>query len=176
MSTTTVPSTVPPQSFRSVYRLVPAPVAVVMTKTATDSTLGITCTSAGSLSATPAMATFSVDVKTSFADALRGSEIFSVNYLSSERSDIARAFSRGGADLASFAHLIHSDEFTQMPTLLSGTVAVLQCRLETILRSGDHDLVTGTIIRSRHQSDSTALIYSGGSYGAFCPATSGKTY
>ncbi|GAA5144937.1 hypothetical protein GCM10025768_01450 [Microbacterium pseudoresistens] len=159
--------TIAPQSFRSAYRQVPGPVAVVLTRTETGTVVGITCTSATSLSADPAMATFSVDVKTSFLGSLEATRVFSVNYLAADRVDVARAFARGGDDLARIAHLIVSDPITSIPTLGSGTVAVLQCELDATLRCGDHDLVTGAIVRSRYHGDETALVYSGGAYGAF---------
>jgi flavin reductase (DIM6/NTAB) family NADH-FMN oxidoreductase RutF len=152
--------------FQQAFRQVPGPVAVVLATVPGGAVRGITCTSATSLSGGPPMATFSVDVKTRFADAVREAGRFSINYLAADRADWARAFARGGASLAALAHIVGSGR-SSVPTLSSGTCAVLECRLADVVPGGDHWIVTGTVAHARRQSDAPALLYAGGRYGSF---------
>jgi len=162
-------TTVSRVQFQQVFRQVPGPVAIVLAPTPAGTVSGITCTSATSLSADPPMAVFSVDVKTRFADTVRAAGRFSINFLAADRAEWARAFSRGGASLAALAHAVGAGR-SAVPTLSSGTCAVLECRLADIAPGGDHCTVTGEIVHARFQSDVPALLYAAGRYGSFTPA------
>lgn len=161
-----VPTLVGRADFQRAFRQVPGAVAVVLVRTVSGVVRGITCTSATSLSGSPPMAVFAVDVKTLFADELRLARRYSINYLASDRAEWARAFARGGASLDSLAYVIGSGR-SSAPTLSSGTTAVLECEVADIFPGGDHWIVTGTITHARSQADAPALIYQGGRYGVF---------
>lgn len=152
--------------FQQAYRHVPLPVAIVLVRDLNGVIRGITCTSATSLSASPPMAMFSVDDKTSFVHCVENSGQFSINYLAADRADWARAFSRGGASLDALVPVIGLGR-NLAPALSSGTTAVLECQLADVARGGDHWIVTGTITYCRRQSDAPALLYRAGSYGSF---------
>jgi len=154
--------------FARAFRHVPGAVAVVLARTATGLVRGLTCTSATSLSAAPPMALFSADAKTRFADEVRLSKQYSINFLASGFEDWARAFALGGQSLDSLVHAIHPGR-SGAPTLATGTTAVLECHLEEIFPGGDHWIVTGRILHARSQSDAPALVYRAGVYGGFAP-------
>lgn len=154
--------------FRRAFRHVPGPVAVVLVRCGNGAISGITCTSATSLSASPPMVVLSVDAKTSFAEEVRGTRRYSVNYLAADRAEWARAFAVGGASLESLVHVIGQGR-SGIPKLSSGTTAVLECELVDALVGGDHWILTGSIIRARTQTDAPALMYLDGEYGQFRP-------
>lgn len=151
--------------FARAFRQVPGPVAVILVRTGGGPVRGITCTSASSLSGAPPMAVFSVDAKTAVAEQIRLARRYSINYLASDRADWARAFAAGDASLERLASVIR-DGRSAVPTLASGTTAVLECELADILPGGDHWIVTGRITHARTQSDAPALVHAAGRYGA----------
>ena len=155
------------QDFARAFRVVPAAVSVVLARTESGLVRGITCTSVSSLSGVPPMALFSVDRKTRFADELRSAGHYSINILAADRPDWARAFARGGQSLDDLAHAIQTGR-GPVPTLASGTAAVLECEVAGIYPGGDHEVVTGRITHLRVQSDAPVLQYRNGEYGVFC--------
>jgi flavin reductase (DIM6/NTAB) family NADH-FMN oxidoreductase RutF len=152
--------------FRRAFRCVPGPVAVVLTHTGEDHVQGITCTSAGSLSASPPLAMFSVDVKTGFADVVSHGGLFAINYLASDRAEWASAFSRGGQSLEDLVRMVGTGR-TGAPVLRSGTTAVLECRQESRYDAGDHVIVIGAVLHTRADVTTPPLIYHSGRYGSF---------
>ena len=152
--------------FARAFRYVPGAVAVVLVQTESGLVRGLTCTSVTSLSAAPPMALFSVDAKTRFADELRLSRHFSINFLAAGLEDWARAFAVGGQSLDSLVHAIHPGR-SGVPTLATGTSVVLECDLEEIFPGGDHWIITSRIVHARTQSDAPALVYRAGQYGVF---------
>lgn len=158
--------TIGQESFRRVYRHVPLPVAIVLTDGIDGVVRGVTCTSATSLSADPPMAVFSVDDKTAFADEVRASGAFSINYLAADRASWARAFAGAGASLDRLAGALGRGRCSS-PVLQSGTTVVLECWLVQIVQGGDHWMVSGVIAHARWQADTSALLFCGGRYGGF---------
>lgn len=165
-------ATVSAHSFRRAFRLIPGPVAVVLTRSADGGVKGITCTSVASLSADPPLLNFAVDRKTHFAEEVSVASQFSVNFLSVARQDWARAFATGGRSLTELSSYL-VDGRTGVPTLGTGTTAVLECALVAIHEAGDHQLVVGSVWHSRAQSDAPSLVYESGVYGSFAPTTEG---
>jgi flavin reductase (DIM6/NTAB) family NADH-FMN oxidoreductase RutF len=157
--------------FRHAFRQVPGPVAIVLVRGEEGGALGITCTSATSLSGDPPMALVCVDDKTGVERPVREAGRFSINYLAADRAEWARAFSSQGRDLAPLAAVIGTGR-TQVPTLLTGTTAVLECGTESIHRGGDHWILCGTVLHARFQHDTEPLVYLGGQYGTFSPKDS----
>lgn len=164
--------------FRRAFRQVPAPVAVVLvgagrTGGGADGAdgggvVGITCTSASSLSGDPPMALVCVDHKTGVHQAIQRAGRFSVNFLAAGRAELARAFSTRGRNLDALAGIVGTGR-SRVPILRTGTTCVLECGLEAIHRGGDHWIVCGLVSHARFQADTEPLIYLGGGYGGFAP-------
>ncbi|WP_236791792.1 flavin reductase family protein [Amycolatopsis sp. GM8] len=152
--------------FRHAFRQVPAPVAVVLVRTAEGGVVGITCTSASSLSADPPMAMVAVDDKTGVMPRIEQAGRFSINYLAADRAAWSRAFAGRGQDMAALAHVIVPGR-TPVPTLATGTVAVLECGLAAVHDGGDHSILTAHVLEARFQADAEPLIYRAGRYGTF---------
>lgn len=163
-ATTATDSMVEATRFRQAFRQVPAPVAVLLVRTAQGGVTGITCTSAGSLSGEPPMAMVAVDDKTGITPLIEQAGRFSINYLAADRAGWARAFSSRGSELSALASVLVPGR-TPVPTFASGTTAVLECRAADIHRGGDHWIVSGNVLHARFQSDVEPLVYLGGRYG-----------
>jgi flavin reductase (DIM6/NTAB) family NADH-FMN oxidoreductase RutF len=155
--------------FRHAFRQVPAPVAIVLVHGEHGGVVGITCTSATSLSADPPMLVFCVDDKTGVERAIRAAGRFSVNFLAADRAEWARAFSSRGRSLDALAAVVGPGR-TLVPTLRTGTTAVLECGVGAIHRGGDHWIVCGPVAHARFQSDAEPLVYLDGRYGTFSPS------
>ncbi|RAJ56576.1 flavin reductase (DIM6/NTAB) family NADH-FMN oxidoreductase RutF [Streptomyces sp. Amel2xB2] len=156
--------------FRSAFRQVASPVAVLLARTGRGGTRGITCTSAVSLSGRPPMLLVAVDDKTGMTATVRETGRFSVNFLAADRAAWAHAFSSRDQDLGELASVIVPGR-TPVPTLAAGTSAVLECRTADVHRGGDHWILCGTVVHARFQADTEPLLYLGGSYGTFHSAT-----
>ncbi|WP_416904360.1 flavin reductase family protein [Micromonospora echinospora] len=157
---------VEPARFRAAFRQVPAPVAIVLVPGGPAGVTGITCTSATSLSGEPPMVMLAVDEKTRLAPLAEQAGRFSVNYLATDRAPWARAFASRGQDLNELAAVVVAGR-TGVPTLATGTTAVLECRTAQVYRGGDHWILCGEVRHARAQTDVEPLLYLGGCYGTF---------
>ncbi|MEU5906633.1 flavin reductase family protein [Micromonospora sp. NPDC047467] len=152
--------------FRAAFRQVPAPVAILLVPGGAAGVTGLTCTSATSLSGEPPMVMVAVDTKTGLAPLAEQAGRFSVNYLAADRTAWARAFATRGRDLDDLAAAVVAGR-TPVPTLATGTTAVLECRTTTIQQGGDHWILCGEVLHARSQTDAEPLLYLNGRYGTF---------
>jgi flavin reductase (DIM6/NTAB) family NADH-FMN oxidoreductase RutF len=151
--------------FREAFARIPASVSVLFVGFANKQVLGLTCTSAGPLSADPPMVIFCIDTKTGVTGLIRETSAFSVNYLAADRVETADAFAGRNKGLA-VPHSVTVPGRTGVATLTTGTIMVLECRLAECYRGGDHDIITGHIVHARIQPDQQALLYGERSYAA----------
>ena len=153
-------------TFRHAFRRVPAPVAIILARGENGGVLGITCTSATSLSGDPPMVLVCVDDKTGVERAIRAAGRFSVNFLAADRAEWAGMFSSRGRDLDRLSPVLGTGR-TPVPTLRTGTTAVLECGVEAVHAGGDHWIICGLVAHARFQSDTEPLVHLGGRYGTF---------
>ncbi|MBX6354839.1 MAG: flavin reductase family protein [Micromonosporaceae bacterium] len=156
--------------FRHAFQQVPGAVAIILVPSGDPGITGITCTSAASLSGTPPMAMVAVDDRTGVAQSARQAGRFSINYLAADRAGWARAFSARGHALDDLLAVIVPGR-SGVPTLATGTTAVLECRVDAIHRGGDHWILCGTVLHARSQADARPLVYHAGRYGTFTQHT-----
>ncbi|RUL90554.1 flavin reductase family protein [Verrucosispora sp. FIM060022] len=154
--------------FRAAFRQVPAPVAIILVPGGPAGVTGLTCTSATSLSGEPPMAMVGIDQKTGLAALAEQAGRFSINYLAADRATWAQAFAARGRHLDELAAAVIAGH-TTVPTLATGTTAVLECRTTTVHPGGDHVILCGEVLHTRAQTDAPPLLYLGGRYGSFQP-------
>ncbi|MGC5051724.1 flavin reductase family protein [Micromonospora sp. DT48] len=154
--------------FRAAYRQVPAAVAVLLVPGGPAGITGLTCTSATSLSGSPPMAMLAVDHKTNLAPLAQKAGHFSINYLAADRAGWARAFAGRNRHLDDLAAAVVPGH-TRVPTLATGTTAVLECRTTAVHPGGDHWILCGEVLHARAQPDAPPLLYLNGRYGTFHP-------
>lgn len=138
----------------------------IVTAMEEDGPVGFTCQAFTSLSLDPPMVALAAAKSSTSWPKIAKAGAFCVNILSSEQEALCRAFAVSG-----------SDKFDGVdwrpgvlgPPVLEGSVAWVECRLETIHDAGDHELVTGRVVDIGVVEGLPLLFYRGG-FGTFTPA------
>jgi 3-hydroxy-9,10-secoandrosta-1,3,5(10)-triene-9,17-dione monooxygenase reductase component len=135
----------------------------VVTAVDTDP-VGFTCQAFAALSLDPPMVLLAPAKSSTSWPRIARAGAFCVNVLASHQADLARSFSRSGTD--KFAGVEwRPGEATGAP-VLSGALAWAECALEQIFDSGDHELVTGSVLALGVGDGEPLLFYRGG-FGTF---------
>jgi flavin reductase (DIM6/NTAB) family NADH-FMN oxidoreductase RutF len=150
------------RQFRETMRLVPAAVGVVTTFRE-GRRYGLTATAICSLSAEPPQLLICLNRGSSLHAPLAASRHFAVNFLSSDQSEIARAFSIKCEDPElRFATGQWGRSVAGLPTL-AGAVAVLECELVEDMPRASHSVFIGQVTGVA-TIDLTPLLYHSGQY------------
>jgi flavin reductase (DIM6/NTAB) family NADH-FMN oxidoreductase RutF len=145
-----------PALFRAIFGAFAAGVTVVTTVDAAGVPIGVTVSAVMSLSLEPPQLLVALDSAkyTMRAIGRRGS--FAVNFLGDRQHEIADRFARPAPD--KFAGI----EWDAGPALacpvFSGVRAFAECRVERLVRSGDHTLIIGRLV-SGAVNDGSGLVY-----------------
>ena len=89
---------------------------------------------------------------------------FCVNILAEDQEDVCRVFASKGED--KFAEIGWKRSGTGSP-LLEGVMAYIDCDIETIVASGDHDVVVGAVRDLEVLHEGGPLLFFRGGYGRF---------
>ena len=122
--------------------------------------VGLTVNSFSSLSLTPPLALWSLRRTSPNRRAFAAASHFAVNVLALDQVELAQRFATAGENR--FAEGIWSEGLGDAP-VLAGSVAVLECALESIQEAGDHILFIGRVDRCHHYG-TAPLIYHAGHY------------
>lgn len=131
-----------PETFRSAMRRLASSVAVI-TSYGPDGPVGITATSAVSVSMSPPSFLICVNMATRLHEAVRRTKLFRINYLAQNQEDVARAF--GGAfDGNRFSC---GEWVTDAPygPQLGGALCTFSCMLSENTDFGTHTVFIGTV-------------------------------
>jgi 3-hydroxy-9,10-secoandrosta-1,3,5(10)-triene-9,17-dione monooxygenase reductase component len=116
---------------------------VVVTSTSDDGTpLGLAVGSFASVSLAPPLVAFFVAHSSSTFPKIAETGRFCANILSHAQQDVCKAFSRSGGDK------FEGVEWRPAPSgapVLAGVHGWIDCRINSIQRLGDHDLVVGEV-------------------------------
>ena len=82
---------------------------------------------------------------------------FAVNVLSSGQKDVCYGFA--GKDEDKFKNLAVTPGEAHGDPLVSGSLATLECRLESLADGGDHTIVIGRVDRFQQQSTDQPLLF-----------------
>lgn len=134
--------TVEPDLYRASISRVPLPIAVVTAVTSIGRTVGFTASSVCSLSASPPALLISVDHATRSSGALRESDEFAVDFLSTEHRELARAFATRGHDKFDSPHVTTDDDGHPG---IANAIVHMRCRVEHRFDIYDHLVVVGSI-------------------------------
>jgi flavin reductase (DIM6/NTAB) family NADH-FMN oxidoreductase RutF len=127
----------------------------------THQPIGLTCNSFTSLSLTPPMVTWALNVSSPRLAAFKAARGFAVNVLSAEQLPLAQAFAKRSAAADApqaadrFEQVALLDAQAALP-LLSGALAWFECRTAATHAYGDHVLFVGEVERfqdSGHAQD-----------------------
>ncbi|MET4538395.1 3-hydroxy-9,10-secoandrosta-1,3,5(10)-triene-9,17-dione monooxygenase reductase component [Arthrobacter bambusae] len=151
---------VDPQQFRVAMSYVPTPVAIVTAMTE-EGPVGMTVGSFTSVSLSPTLVTFFVDVSSTTWPKLKTSPTFAINILGHDKGDLCRAFSRRGADR--FNGVDWSLNENGNPTLADASVS-LECIPYSTLILGDHVQVVGEVRGFQVLDEGMPLVFFKGSF------------
>ena len=154
--------TIDPDRFRSVIGAFPTGVAVIATECEGE-LFGATINSLTSVSLTPCLLLFCTNVGSATGAAIRNRGMFSVNILGHHQSDLSARFT--GRQSNRFEDLAVAFSADGLP-LLEGAAAQLCCRVTTIHKAGDHDIILGEVI-SGEEATCNPLVFHRGVYGIF---------
>ncbi|MDQ0925617.1 3-hydroxy-9,10-secoandrosta-1,3,5(10)-triene-9,17-dione monooxygenase reductase component [Pseudarthrobacter sp. W1I19] len=151
---------VDPQAFRVAMKQVPTPVAIV-TAMSEEGPLGMTVGSFTSVSLSPALVTFFVDVSSTTWPRLKSSPSFTINILGHDKGELCRAFSRRGADR--FDGVDWSLNEHGNPSLADASVT-LDCTVYSTLVLGDHIQLVGEVQGFKVHHEGMPLVFFNGSF------------
>jgi 3-hydroxy-9,10-secoandrosta-1,3,5(10)-triene-9,17-dione monooxygenase reductase component len=154
--------TIDPEHFRSVMGAFPTGVAIIATEWESE-LFGATINSLTSVSLTPCMLLFCTSEGSATGMAIRKRGLFSVNILGHHQSDLSVRFT--GKQRNRFEDLAVGFSADGLP-LLEGAAAQLCCRVTTIHRAGDHDIILGEVLSGK-EAACNPLVFHKGAYGIF---------
>jgi 3-hydroxy-9,10-secoandrosta-1,3,5(10)-triene-9,17-dione monooxygenase reductase component len=137
---------------------------VVVTAIDDDEPVGMTCQSFSSLSLDPPLVMFSPAHTSTTWPRIRRAAQFAINILADDQEALCRTFAVSGAD--KFATVGWQAGVTGAP-LLDGVIAHIECRLETVLAGGDHDIVIGSPVAMAEYPALDPLLFFRGTFGRF---------
>lgn len=155
-------SAIDPRRFRSAMGTFATGVAVVATEWRGE-LFGATINSLTSVSLAPCMLLFCASETSATGAAIRNKGLFSVNILGAHQSELTARFT--GEQKRRFDNLAVAFSDDGLP-LLTGAAAQLCCRVATIHKAGDHDIVLGQVL-SGEESVCNPLVFHKGAYGSF---------
>jgi 3-hydroxy-9,10-secoandrosta-1,3,5(10)-triene-9,17-dione monooxygenase reductase component len=125
--------------------------------------VGFTCQAFTSLSLEPPMVALAPAKSSTSWPRIARAGTFCVNILALEQEALCRSFAVSGGD--KFAG-IPWHVGGHGPPVLDGSLAWIECRLDTIHDAGDHELVVGTVL-DLGVSDGQPLLYYRAGFGGF---------
>lgn len=153
--------------FRDVLSQYPTGVVVVTAMDHAGQPLGMTVGSFTSVSLDPPLIAFLPSKTSSSWGALkRQGERFCVNVLSASQENVCRAVAMRKQD--KLAGIAWSTSPAGNP-LIEGAVAWIDCEIEQIHSTGDHDLVIGRVTDLDVGANAEPLLFFRGGYGSFSP-------
>ena len=135
-------------------------VAVLTVATSEGKPHGITINSIVSLSLDPPLVMVAIAHISTQLPAFDAGEHFAVNILQDDQRDISSRFARPGEHRFDYAEWEKGIEDTP---LLSGAIAIIECRVTQRFDAGDHRVLVGEAVRVRTQ-EGKPLLYFRSSY------------
>jgi flavin reductase (DIM6/NTAB) family NADH-FMN oxidoreductase RutF len=154
--------TIDPKRFRSLMGAFPTGVAIIATEWQ-GGLFGATINSLTSVSLKPCMLLFCTNQDSATGAAIRKRGLFSVNILGQHQSGLSTHFT--GRLKNRFDDLDIGFSVDGLP-LLQGAAAQLCCRVTTVHKAGDHDIVLGEVL-SGDEAACSPLVFHKGAYGSF---------
>jgi flavin reductase (DIM6/NTAB) family NADH-FMN oxidoreductase RutF len=149
--------------YRQVLGHFPTGVTVI-TAHGDDGPLGVAIGSFASLSLDPPQVLFCAGHHSSTWPRIRAVGSFCVNVLAEDQEDVCRVFASKAAD--KFAEIGWRRSGNGSP-LLDGVLASIDCTIEQVVPSGDHDIVIGAVQDLDVRHEGGPLVFFRGDYGRF---------
>ena len=151
-----------PKRYRSVMGTFPTGVAVIATEWHGE-LFGATINSLTSVSLVPSMLLFCTSDGSATGTAIRKRGLFSVNVLGAHQSDLSARFTGKQGNRFEDIAVAFTDD--GLP-LLQGAAAQLCCRVATVHKAGDNDIILGEVLSGKEIA-CRPLVFHKGAYGSF---------
>jgi flavin reductase (DIM6/NTAB) family NADH-FMN oxidoreductase RutF len=148
--------------FRNVLSNYPTGVSIVTGDVPDQGPVGLVVGTFTSLSLEPALVSFMPAKSSTSWPKIQSSGAFCVNVLGANQGALCRQFSMPGGN--KFEGVDWRPAATGSP-LLSGVVAWVDCRIEQVFDSGDHQIVVGRVVDLRVESDELPMTFLRGTFG-----------
>jgi flavin reductase (DIM6/NTAB) family NADH-FMN oxidoreductase RutF len=129
---------------------------VIVTAVDRGEPVGLTCQSFSSLSLDPPLVMFSPAHTSTTWPRIRAVGTFAVNIVADDQEHLCRAFAVSGGN--KFSDVSWRPGITGAP-LLDGALAHIECRLDSVLPGGDHDIVLGAPVALDEDSTRAPLLF-----------------
>jgi flavin reductase (DIM6/NTAB) family NADH-FMN oxidoreductase RutF len=149
--------------YRQVLGHFPTGVTVI-TSSDGDGPMGMAVGSFASLSLDPAQVLFCAGNQSSTWPRIKASGKFCVNILADDQEDVCRVFASKADD--KFAEIGWKHSGNGSP-LLDGILAFVDCSIDNVVTSGDHDIVIGVVHDLEVRHEGGPLVFFRGGYGRF---------
>jgi flavin reductase (DIM6/NTAB) family NADH-FMN oxidoreductase RutF len=133
-------------------------ITVITSRSKDGRDFGLTATSFNSLSLDPPMVLWSLDRKSSNADAFEKVDAFAIHVLAADQEHICKQFSTRGIDR--FAGISCTRGHDDVP-VIPGCLAVFECRIAHRYQGGDHVIMVGEVL-ALNTTPRDPLIFFGG--------------
>lgn len=132
----------------------------IVTATASDGELcGMTMSAVTSLSLEPPQFLACMDRRAKTLAAIKHSQAFAIHFLSEHQKELSNHFSRRGGDR--FTGIPHRISDAGVP-ILDDVIAVVECKLSSILDGGDHAIVIGDAVHGEVDGGRPLAYFHGG--------------
>ena len=135
-------------------------VTVVTTLGDNNAPVGMTANSFSSVSLDPPLILWSIGLKAPSLGAFRTHTAFAINIMCAASEDLAMNFARPSDD--KFAGINWHAGLDGVP-ILDDALAVIQCRVETRIPAGDHEIYLGRVC-DFHSSEKSPLLFHKGKF------------
>lgn len=148
--------------FRNVLSNYPTGVSIVTADVPARGPVGLVVGTFTSLSLEPALVSFMPAKSSTSWPKIEASGSFCVNVLGASQGDLCRQFSAPGGN--KFEGVDWRPASTGSP-ILNGVLAWVDCLIEQVFDSGDHQIVVGRVVDLRVESDDLPMTFLRGSFG-----------
>lgn len=119
----------------------------------------MTMSAVTSLSLEPPQFLACMDRRAKTLKAIEHSKVFCIHFLSEHQKELSNHFSRRGGDR--FTGVAHRISDSGVP-ILDGVIAVVECKLASILDGGDHAIVIGDAVHGAVDGGRPLAYFHGG--------------
>lgn len=149
-----------PRALREVLGQFATGVTVVTTVGDGGAPVGLAANSFASVSLDPPLVVWSIGLKAPSLGAFRNHSSFAINIMCDQSKDLALNFARPSDD--KFAGVDWYSGVDGVP-VLADAAAVIQCRTETRIPGGDHEIYLGRVLEF-HRTEKSPLLFHQGSF------------
>ena len=154
-----------PKDFRRVLGHFPTGVTVV-TATSEAGPIGVAIGSFASISLDPPLVGFFLGNQSGSGEAIEAAGHFCVNILAADQVDLCATMASRRDD--KFDGVDYSAAPGSGAPVLTGSLATIDCILDSVVETGDHNLIVGLVQNLDASADGRApMVFFGGNYGTF---------